>query len=64
MACFTESQREIIRSFADDYFSHNGYAPRPDLPPGATAADLEKAARSDKGKWVELHLWIIQATGG
>jgi hypothetical protein len=48
VACFTESQRQILRSFADDYFSDNGYAPRPDLPPGASAAWLEDSEALSK----------------
>ena len=64
MTCFTKTQREILRSFADDYFLGNGYEPYPQIPRPATAAEEEEAIRSHKPKWVELHHRIIQLTRG
>ena len=57
---FTKTQCEIIRNHADNYFSHNDYAPRPDLPPAATDTEVEEATRLHKRQWMGLHHWIIQ----
>lgn len=64
MECFTENQHQLIRTYSDKYFSKNDYMPHPSVPPGFTEKEIHAVAVSHRDRWVELHQWIIQATGG
>jgi len=64
MACFTQSQGELLRGFVDESFSNNDYGSRVWIFPGMTEAEKQAAIERNRPKWIEIHRWIVQATGG